>query len=137
MTEKISRRGVATPHSYEPDILNSFTVKQVLREEAVIIGHNVTLVEARAWLGRHKEQQQNFYIVADEEGMFKGVVSSSNLFSLHHTEDYCLETLIRRKPVVISSEESLRTAVELMARKNMDVLPVKSTEGQQIIGVLT
>jgi H+/Cl- antiporter ClcA len=30
MTEKIARRGIKTPHSYEPDILEKYTVEQIL-----------------------------------------------------------------------------------------------------------
>lgn len=106
-------------------------MKQVLREDAVIIGHKATLAEVRDWLRKNKDQQQNFYIVSDDEGNFRGVVSSTNLFGLPLAADCCIETLILRKPVVISSEESMRTAVELMACKNMDVLPVKGTDEQK------
>lgn len=137
MTEKIARRGVATPHMYEPDLLNSFRVNDVLNNEVVIISHQATLAEVREWLQRNKSQQQNFYIVTDSDGNFKGIVSSSNLFSLHHEDDCTIETLIRRKPFLISSDDSLRNAVALMSRENVDVLPVKGKNDQKIIGVLT
>jgi H+/Cl- antiporter ClcA len=136
MTEKIARRGVATPHIYEPDLLTAFKVKDVLNTEAVIIGHQTTLKEVREWLRRNKDQQQNFYIVSDSDGNFKGIVSSSNLFSLHHADDCTIETLIRRKPFLISSDDNLRDAVVLMARENVDVLPVRGADRQKIIGVL-
>lgn len=137
MTEKIARRGVATPHSYEPDVLNNLKVKQVLKEDAIIISHLATLTEVREWLLKNRHQQQNFYVVADNEGEFKGVVSSSNLFSLHHNDNTIIEQLIKRKPFIISSEDSLKIAVEMMARENLDVLPVKGTEDNKIIGVLS
>ena len=137
MTEKIARRGVATPHVYEPDLLTAFKVNDMLRTEAIIISHQATLKEVREWLHRHKEQQQNFYIVSDNDGNFKGIVSSSNLFSLHHAEDCTLETLIRRKPSLISAEDSLRDAVAIMSRENVDVLPVRGADHQKIVGVLT
>lgn len=137
MTEKIARRGVATPHEYEPDILNNFRVKDVLQDEGIIISHQATLAEVREWLQKNKQHQQNFYIVADDSGNFKGIVSSSNLFSLHHAANCTLETLIRRKPFLINGNDSLRTAVEIMARENVDVLPVKGAGAQKIIGVLS
>lgn len=136
MTEKIARRGVVTPHVYEPDILNKFVVLDVLKKEAVIISHNVTLAEVREWLNDNQEQQQNFYVVTDDNGAFRGIISSSNLFSHHHNEASRVETLIKRRPVVLSMNDSLKTAVETMARENLDVLPVVSSEGQSIAGIL-
>jgi H+/Cl- antiporter ClcA len=136
MTEKIARRGVATPHIYEPDVLNNVKIKQVLTDEAMIIDHGVTLAKVRDWL--HKEKnQQNFYVVADENGSFRGIVSSSNIFSLHHDGNTCIENLIKRKPFAVRSEDSLKKAVEMMARENLDVLPVLSDANNKIIGVLS
>jgi CIC family chloride channel protein len=137
MTEKISRRGVATPHIYEPDILNNIKVKQVLQNQTVIISNTNTIAEVRGWLMKEKRQQQNFYVVADNEGIFKGVVSSSNLFSLHHDESQTIESLIKRKPFSVGAEDSLKKAVETMARENLDVLPVVSEEGNKVMGVLS
>jgi CIC family chloride channel protein len=137
MTEKISRRGVATPHIYEPDILNNIKVKQVLQNQTVIISNTNTIAEVRTWLMKEKRQQQNFYVVADNEGSFKGVLSSSNLFSLHHDEHQTIESLIKRKPFSVSAEDSLKKAVETMARENLDVLPVVSEEDNKLMGVLS
>ena len=85
MTEKIAHRGVATPHIYQPDILNNIMVKEVLQNEAVVLSSNATLSEVRTWLTSQKDQQ-HFYVVADEEGVFKGIISSSSLFSDHQHE---------------------------------------------------
>jgi predicted transcriptional regulator len=137
MTEKIARRGVATPSVYEPDVLNNFTVQDVLQNDGLVISYQATLAEVREWLQRHKQHQQNYYVIADDGGKFQGLVSSSNLFSLHHAADCTVGSLIRRKPFLINSNESLRTAVELMARENVDVLPVKGADQQEIIGVLS
>jgi chloride channel protein, CIC family len=137
MTEKISRRGVATPHVYEPDMLNNILVKEVLESEAVIISHTTTLAEVRAWLLEEKNQQQNFYILADGEGTFKGIISSSNLFSLHHDENSLVASLVKRKLVTISAEHTLKQAVETMAAENIDVLPVVNSKDNKIIGVLS
>lgn len=137
MTEKIARRGVATPHVYEPDVLSNFKVKDVLEDEGIVISYQATLAEVRTWLQKNKQRQQNFYVVADDAGNFKGIVSSSNLFSMHHAADCTLGSLIRRKPALINSNDSLRTAVEVMARENVDVLPVRGTEEQKVIGVLS
>lgn len=137
MTEKIARRGITTPHIYEPDILYHIKVEQALKADAVIISHLATLAEIRSWITKHKNQQQNFYVVTDDEGNFKGIVSSSSLFSLHHNKDAAIDTLIKRKTTIISSEDSLKTAVEIMARENLDVLPVQSPGKNKIVGILS
>ncbi|RYY93034.1 MAG: chloride channel protein, partial [Chitinophagaceae bacterium] len=93
MTEKIARRGVTTPHVYQPDLLENKRVGEVIGKEGLILSGSSTLEEVREWLKKHKDQQQNFYIVADAGGVFKGIISSSNLFSLHHPGDTSLQQL--------------------------------------------
>jgi CIC family chloride channel protein len=137
MTEKIARRGVATPHVYEPDVLDNITVDKVMREHAVIIDYHSILSDIRTWLLKNRQKQQNFYVVADEKGEFQGIVSSSNLFSMHHDENMMINDLIKRKPLTVGVEFSLKQVVEIMARENLDVLAVRGSEDNKIIGVVS
>lgn len=137
MTEKIARRGVHTPHSYEPNLLQTILVKQVVKEKAVIISQDATINEVRAWLNKNRNYQQNFYVLANEQGVFVGVVSSSNLYSLHHEGTQRIGNLIKRRPSILSENDSLRTAVEMMSRENLDVLPVRSDDDGNIVGVIS
>lgn len=137
MTEKIARRGVKTPHEYEPDILDKLKVNQVWQEQSTIISCDATIEEARNWLLNNKDQQQNYYIIADEAGNFKGIVSSSNLFSLHHNTVAKIGSMIKRKPFAVTSEDTLKIAVEMMARENLDVLPVINATDAKIAGILS
>lgn len=137
MTEKIARRGVKTPHAYEPDILEKVKVKHVLQQNGTVISYDATVEEARDWLLNNKDQQQNYYIVANETGMFIGIISTSTLLSLHHKAGTRLGSLIKRKPFAIASEDSLKYAVEMMAKENLDVLPVVQGTDTKIVGILT
>ncbi|MFL5774313.1 MAG: chloride channel protein [Flavisolibacter sp.] len=137
MTEKIARRGIKTPHEYEPDILDKLKVKDVITENRMVISESATIEEARNWLVKRKDQQQNYYIVADDAGVFKGIVSSSSLFSMHQVVSNQIGSLIKRKPLAITNEDSLKLAVEMMARENLDVLPVITTEEKKIAGILS
>lgn len=137
MTEKIARRGVKTPNSYEPDLLDKLIVKQVASENGFIISSDNTIQEVREWLEAEKELSHNYYVIADTSGNFKGVLSSSNLFSMHHDANKTVETLIKRLPVSVSDNDSLRNAVDKMAKENVDVLPVVSTETSKLIGILS
>ncbi|HEU4634316.1 MAG TPA: chloride channel protein [Flavisolibacter sp.] len=137
MTEKIARRGVKTPHSYEPDVLDKISVQQVVKEDGTVLSFDTTIEEVRAWLTKTKEQQRSYYIVVSSEGIFRGIVSSSNIFSMHHNVSNAVGSLIKRKPVTIANEDSLKTAVELMAKENVDVLPVVSASDNKITGILS
>lgn len=137
MTEKIARRGVKTPHSYEPDLLDKLIVKQVASENGFIISSVNTIQEVREWLEVEKEFSHNYYIIADPDGNFEGILSSSNLFSKHHDPDKTIDTLIKRLPVTVQENDSLRSAVNKMAKENVDVLPVVSTETMKLIGILS
>ena len=52
--------------------------------------------------------------------------------------DSLIGTLVKHKHVSVANNNSLRAAVELMAKENIDVLPVLSKENENIIiGVLS
>lgn len=138
MTEKIARRGVKTPHSYEPDILEKITIAQVIEENGMVLSENNTIKEVREWLADEPDYNSNYFIISNNEGEFRGILSSSNLFSHHHNPESLIGSLIRRKHVPITIDNTLRTAVEIMAKENIDVLPLVSQEDRNnIIGVLT
>jgi chloride channel protein, CIC family len=137
MTEKIARRGVKTPHSYEPDILDKMIVQQVTKENGTVLSGDTTIEEVRQWLQSHKDQQRNYYIVVSKEGVFNGIISSSSLFSMHQKEGNTVGSLIKRKPIAITNADSLKAAVEVMAKENVDVLPVVGHDDNKITGVLS
>jgi CIC family chloride channel protein len=136
MTEKIARRGVRTPHIYEPDILDKLTVRQFVEEDGMVISANATIGEVINWLRKNKNEHYNYYIIVNDDGSFKGVVSASNLFSMHHSTDAPTGELIKRQPVSVRPEDSLKTAVEIMAKENQDVLPVVSSSSSKVTGIL-
>jgi H+/Cl- antiporter ClcA len=137
MTEKIARRGIRTPHSYEPDLLDKTLVEEVAKENGTALSGDNTIEEIRTWLNNNKQEQRNYYIVVSDEGTFKGIISSSNLFSMHHPVKNRISSLIKRKPVAITNGNSLKTAVEVMAKENVDVLPVLSASRNRVVGILS
>ncbi len=137
MTEKIARRGVKTPHSYEPDILDKITVGQSLKDDGIIIGEENTIGEVRDWLDKESDYRSNYFIISSQSGEYKGLLSSSNLYSHHHQENKKVISLVKRHDIFISHDQSLRQAVDKMAKENVDVLPVISGENKNIIGVLS
>lgn len=137
MTEKIARRGVSTPHSYEPDPLEKVNVGQVVQDTGLVIGEDNSIAEVRNWLEKEHARGENFYIIVDSEGEYRGIISTSNLFSHHHDAREPVGSLIRRDHISIHMDDSLRSAVEMMSEENVDVLPVLSPRSKSIIGILS
>ncbi|MCC7525844.1 MAG: chloride channel protein [Chitinophagaceae bacterium] len=138
MTEKIARRGVKTPHSYEPDILEKITVEQVIKENGIVLSEDTTVKEVKEWLSKEPDYNSNYFIISDTEGEYKGILSSSSIFSTLKDEDSRVGALIKRKNISVDVGSSLRAAVEIMAKENMDVLPVVSKDSKSsIIGILS
>ncbi len=140
MTEKIARRGVKTPHSYEPDILEKIAIAQVMNTENLALSLDNTISEVRNWLKNNEQTTSNYFMVVTNAGEFRGIISQVDLYSKYHNPDECIDTLIKKHAVSIASDRSLRTAVEIMANEDIDVLPVVSvSDGNQnkIIGILS
>lgn len=136
MTEKIARRGIKTPDSYEPDLLEKITVEQIMKDNGLVLSEDNTIGEVREWLHKEPNYKSNYFIIVTTDKNFKGIVSSSNLFSNHHNTENLIGSLIKRKSVSVAVDNNLRSAVEIMAKENIDVLPVLSTSNQ-IIGILS
>lgn len=135
MTEKIARRGVMTPHSYEPDILEKTTVEQMMTENGIILNEKMEIGDVRTWLSNETDLKSNYFIVSDLEGEYKGILSSSNLFNAHHNPHKQLSTILKRNNVCVQPTDTLRKTVEIMAEENVDILPVVLEK--KIVGVLT
>jgi predicted transcriptional regulator len=116
--------------------LERLTVEQVAENEGTVFSANATIEEVRYWLRKNKSEHRNYFIVVNDDGSFKGIVSSSNLFSMHHSADAHLGSLIKRKPLAVTATDSLKMAVEMMAKENLDVLPVVSSSNK-VSGILS
>ncbi|MDE3185629.1 MAG: chloride channel protein [Bacteroidota bacterium] len=136
MTEKISRRGVKTPDSFEADILETVAVGEVMQKNGLVLSEDTPINEVLDWLEKEPEFKNNYFIVSDTEGTYKGIVSSSNLYNKINHSDTLTGTLIRRRSASVAANASLREAVELMAKENVDVLPVVSVNNK-ITGLLS
>jgi CBS domain-containing protein len=136
MTEKIARRGTKTPDSYEPDILEKINVGDLEAEEGLVLSEENTIGEVRDWLKSEKIFDTNYFIIISKDNEFKGIISSSSLNSTHHNSQHLINSLIKRKDISIAPGNNLKKAVKVMAKENIDVLPVISEENK-LIGILT
>jgi CIC family chloride channel protein len=139
MTEKMARRGVRTPDSYEPDALEKIPVGQVLREGALTVSADNSVREVRDWLRQETSNRDNYFVVVSSEGLFRGILSVPELYAAGLDLAASVGSVLTagRLPSVLSTD-SLRTAVSTMARVGVDVLPVVASDNRQlVVGVLT
>jgi len=137
MTEKIARRGVNTPTSFEADILEKIAAKDALQQDAIIFSHENTIGEIKNWLAENENGFSDHLIVVNNEGRFMGTIAVMELFAVTKDLSEPAESLVRKPEVTISGNENLRTAVGLMARKSIDVLPVLDEDSISVAGVLS
>lgn len=137
MTEKIARRGVKAPDSYQADLLEQVTVAQMLKGDGTVLKSENTIAEVLNLLSTEPDNYSNYFIVTNNDGSYQGIISSSNLFAAHHNPEKSVASLIKRRPVFVYANNSLRSAVEIMANENVDVLPVVSGDNMVVVGVLS
>jgi CIC family chloride channel protein len=135
MTEKIARRGVATPVSFEPDVLSKLSLAEVMNKDAIILSAEGLIGEIKERLLANKPGVNDF-IVVDNKGTFMGTVKLADIYNNEQGNKLTLGTIINSPELVINSETTLRHAVELMAKCKVDLVPVLSADNK-IIGTLS
>ncbi|MBS1650948.1 MAG: chloride channel protein [Bacteroidetes bacterium] len=137
MTEKIARRGIKTPDSYEPDILEKVTVSQMMDNCSIILNSNETVEDTVNWLNSDIENKADFYVVSNTEGEFQGVISLHQLYNKLTPQNEKLINIIYPKNNFIDAADSLKSAAELMAKETTEVLIVISQDHQNIVGLIS
>ena len=138
MTEKIARRGVATPTEYVPDTLDQVLVRDVATKELVVLHGDDTVEKVRRWLvsGSTDSRHQGFPVV-DDRGTVLGVVTRKDL-ALYETGSHALRCVLQRLPIIVYDDCSVREATEHMLRHDVGRLPVvRRGQAQKLIGIIT
>ena len=134
MTEKIARRGVATPDSFEPDVLGKLTVAEISNANGLILNPGFDIRVVRNILKSENNEAQNF-IVADEHGHYVGTVTLTDINKHDIDPDTILKNILQPSNASVKSTDNLRKAVELMADKGVEALPVITQN--KITGVIS
>lgn len=133
MTEKIARRGVKTPDSYEPDLLEKIRVAEVLPANQHLLSADLTVAEARQQLGPGPSTAVVAIVAADGQAL--GLLAAAALHDPAHATATLLRALAQPAPASVYAADTLRTAVNTMARAGVEALPVLGP-GQAVAGVL-
>ena len=136
MTEKIARRGVITPDSYEPDVLSKLRVGQVVKEESVVLSADNPVNDVKEWISANPPKS-NHLVVIDENGLYAGTVKVTDLFTQSLDANTKLGKLAAIGKSYIRNDDTLKKAVETMSAQQTEVLPVISAADHKVIGVVS
>ena len=136
MTEKIARRGVFTPDSFEADLLGKLTVGQVIGDEGLLLSLDNTVKEVRDWL-KVNNDQANYFVVINDKKEYQGTAYRSDIFRHGLDPETHLSEIVKNSSVSIKNTDTLRQAVNLMSTQTAEVLPVIEAGGKKVTGVLS
>jgi H+/Cl- antiporter ClcA len=141
MTEKLARRGVRVPSEYHPDPLEQLRVDAVHSRDVITLRSTQTLGDVRLWIasGTSGSTHTGFPIIG-EDGYLVGVLTRRDLLGpgTPGDKDRQLGTLIRRPPVIVYDDCTLREAVDHMVNHDVGRLPVVSrSDSGKVVGIIT
>ena len=139
MTEKIARRGVVVPSEYGADVLAHTLVGDVFTRGCAILRATDRLCAVREWIasGVVESRHQGFPVV-DEDEHLVGVLTHREVMDLTAGSDQPLRELIKRQPVVIFPDQTLRDAADLMIQEEVGRLPVVARANpRNVVGILS
>ncbi len=139
MTEKIARRGARVPEEYSADFLSRILVGAVATRSIVSLRADETLHAVRTWLASDTEpaHHQGFPVV-DAQNRLCGIVTRRDLLDQSVAKDRLVHDIIKRPPLVVYADNSLREAEDHMVNENVGRLIVVSRESVgKIIGIVT
>jgi chloride channel protein, CIC family len=137
MTEKIARRGVRVSSEYSADLLDQLLVKESATRQLVTFAAESTADAARAWLASGVDGSgHQGYPVVDAAGRVLGVLTRRDL--LDPAANGELRRLVRRPPVIVFVDSSLRQALDQMLRAGVGrLIVVDRQDPTRPVGILT
>lgn len=136
MTEKIFRKGVKVPESYEPDALEIMQVSQVLSTSYPILKETDSIEDAQKTLAETKEDL-DYIIITNQNGEFKGFLNWRRLWEAATASEKLGHLVKNKNKTFINDDASLIEAIQIMLEQKEDALPVISNKDQHFIGLLT
>jgi len=139
MTEKIARRGLRVASDYVADFLDTVLVSDRAAKGLATLPGDWTITEARDWIlsGGEGTAHQGFPVI-DGEGRVLGVVTRRDLFGNFTDRSLPLRLALRRPPIVIFEDNSLREAADHMVRENVGrLVVVKRDDPSMPVGIVT
>jgi H+/Cl- antiporter ClcA len=132
MTEKLTRRRVAVPGEYRPDVMAHTRVDEIMTAEVLTLpaGSAVSDAVERFLAGRHSA-----YPVVDDQARCVGVVTRGDLLAIGDAESRTLGECFAGEVVTVTADDSALTALQRMLEAEVEHLPVVS--GGRLVGICT
>ncbi|NUP12117.1 MAG: chloride channel protein [Polyangiaceae bacterium] len=138
MTEKLARRGVRATSEYQADFLDGLLVCDHATTDVVTLDGGESIASARVTLtsDTNAEKHQGFPVVV--KGELLGVVTRREVFRLVTDDGAPLASLVRRRPVAVYPDSSLRDAADAMAAASVGrIVVVDRSAPKKLLGILT
>jgi H+/Cl- antiporter ClcA/CBS domain-containing protein len=134
MTEKLARRGATVRVEYTADYLAQRLVRETVLRDVVSLRAWDSLRDVRTWLSSHAPgSSHQGYPVLDEAGLLVGVLTRRDLIGSTEEDSTPLLALVRRAPVVVFSDNTLRDAADHMVRTGVGRLPVVERAAPRVV----
>ena len=134
MTEKIARRGVVTPDSYEPDVLQKFRVSEVMARKFSVLNVQMSIGDLKDLLAI-EPVKENYLPVVDNALAYQGFIKLSDIYLTQPDNSVKLKGFIKKPNAAAKGTDTLRNIVELMAKQETEILPVLN--GTKLEGVVS
>jgi len=139
MTEKLARRGAIVRPEYAVDHLAQVLVRDVGVRDVVSLRADDELGAVRRWLagGEHSASHQGFPVL-DAKDRLIGVVTRRDLFDEAKPNTLPVRAVVRRPPVVVYEDSSLRDAADQMVIERVGRLPVVRRDAvRTVVGIIS
>ena len=139
MTEKLARRGARVRTEYTADYLGQILVRDAATRNVVSLEATKSLADVRRWLASHAPgtSHQGFPVL-DESGELCGVITRRDLLDPERADAATFRDLVRRRPVVVFDDNTLREAADHMVRAGVGRLPVVSRDAPRtVVGIVS
>jgi CIC family chloride channel protein len=139
MTEKLARRGTIVRPEYAVDHLAQISVRDVGLRKVVSLRADDDLGTVRRWLaGGSRGASHQGFPVLDAEERLMGVVTRRDLLDLANPDALPLRAIVRRPPVVVYDDSSLRDAADQMVIERVGRLPVVRRDAERtVVGIIS
>jgi H+/Cl- antiporter ClcA len=138
MTEKLARRGVPIRAEYASDQLAHTFVRDFAEEEVATLSVTETAGEARRRSQPGSGATHQGYPVLDADGLLVGVVTRRDFFDPLVRDTVLIQSLIKRPPVVVFEDSTLRDAADQMVLERVGRLPVvRRDDPRRMVGIIS
>ncbi|HVT90913.1 MAG TPA: chloride channel protein [Tepidisphaeraceae bacterium] len=139
MTEKIARRGVRVPSEYSADFLDQVLVRDACAKDPITLPGSRLLGDVRQWINSAAPgtTHQGFPVMEDGQ-ILAGIVTRRDLLDPAQPDDRAIRELVKRPPIVVYDDCTLRDAADHMVNHDIGRLPVIARKKSgKLVGIIT